>query len=194
VRGTLAVYRERFARGRVYSPVSYLLGSFLRRRFTEAGAVAWLRGPPMPRIEKRNGEIRVADVALYPGVAMVCRNGGRITVGDGTYINRNSFLYAEKEISIGEGGMISWDVIITDTDGFGERGGPGRTRPVSIGRNAWIGSRVVILGGSTIGDGAVVAAGSVVQGHVKPGEIVARRPARELHAHAAAEEMKGGAA
>ena len=39
---------------------------------------------------------------------------------------------------------------------------------VEIGNDVWIGANAVILKGSTIGDGAVIAAGAVVRGHVKP--------------------------
>ncbi len=181
MKNTLSVYVERLRRDRVYSPVAYLFGAFLRGRFTDAGAVAWLRGPPVPRIDARQGEIVVGDVAIYPGVSMTCRRGGRIAVKNGTYINRNTYIYAEKEITVGEDCMISWDVIITDTDGFGETRNPGGAQRVRIGKKVWIGSKAVVLGGSVIGDGAVVAGGSVVKGEVKAGDIVASRPAKELY-------------
>ncbi len=181
MRNAVSVYLERLRKGRVYSPLSYLLGASLRGRFTEAGAVAWLRGPPVPHIDAGQGAIEVGDVGIYPGVSMICSRGGRISVGDNTYINRNTYLFAEEEITVGEECMISWDVIITDTDGYGELGNPGGARPVQIGKKVWIGSKAVILGGAVIGDGAVIAGGSVVKGEVEAGEIVASRPAKEIY-------------
>jgi acetyltransferase-like isoleucine patch superfamily enzyme len=52
--------------------------------------------------------------------------------------------------------------------------------PTKIGRDVWIGANAVILGGVTIGDGAVVAAGAVVTKDVEAGTIVAGNPARLL--------------
>lgn len=51
---------------------------------------------------------------------------------------------------------------------------------VVIGRDVWVGGRCVILPGVTIGDGSVVAAGSVVTRDVPPGSVVAGAPARVL--------------
>lgn len=49
-----------------------------------------------------------------------------------------------------------------------------------IGRNCFIGARSIILPGITIGDGSVVAAGSVVTKDVAPNTIVAGNPARPI--------------
>jgi maltose O-acetyltransferase len=52
-------------------------------------------------------------------------------------------------------------------------------RSISVGRNVWIGAGALILPGVTIGDDAVVGAGSVVTRAVAPGATVAGNPARE---------------
>ena len=57
---------------------------------------------------------------------------------------------------------------------------PDELLPTKIGRDVWIGANAVILGGVTIGDGAVVAAGAVVTKDVEAGAIVAGVPARLL--------------
>lgn len=51
-------------------------------------------------------------------------------------------------------------------------------RPMDIGADVWIGGSAIILGGITIGDGAIVGAGSVVTRDVPPGATVAGNPAR----------------
>lgn len=50
--------------------------------------------------------------------------------------------------------------------------------PVVIGRNVWIGEKATILAGVTIGDGAVIAANSVVTKDVPPYSVVAGMPAK----------------
>ena len=50
--------------------------------------------------------------------------------------------------------------------------------PVSIGNNVWIGARVIVLPGVTIGDGAVIAAGSVVAKDILPNSISGGVPAK----------------
>jgi virginiamycin A acetyltransferase len=51
---------------------------------------------------------------------------------------------------------------------------------ITIGNDVWIGMRAIIMGGITVGDGAVVAAGAVVTKDVAPYSIVAGVPAREI--------------
>ena len=52
------------------------------------------------------------------------------------------------------------------------------TKPITIGRNAWLGADVKVLAGVTIGENAIVAAGSVVTKDVPPDTVVAGSPAR----------------
>jgi len=54
-------------------------------------------------------------------------------------------------------------------------------KPVTIGRNVWIGGAALILPGVTIGDGAIVGAGAVVICDVPEGATVVGNPARVVH-------------
>lgn len=58
------------------------------------------------------------------------------------------------------------------------------SRPVKIGRNVWIGAGALILPGVTIGDDAIVGAGSVVTRDVEAGATVVGNPARRVTARA----------
>lgn len=71
--------------------------------------------------------------------------------------------------------MISWDVIIMDTDQHSIHGNLPVAKPVQIGDRVWIGCRVIILKGVTIGDDAVTAAGATVTKDVPAGAVVAGR-------------------
>jgi acetyltransferase-like isoleucine patch superfamily enzyme len=52
--------------------------------------------------------------------------------------------------------------------------------PIAIGSDVWIGARTIVLDGAEIGDGAIVAAGSVVSGTIPPYAIVGGVPARVI--------------
>ena len=54
------------------------------------------------------------------------------------------------------------------------------TKPITIGRNAWLGADVKVLAGVTIGENAIVAAGSVVTKDVPPNTVVAGSPTRVI--------------
>ena len=51
---------------------------------------------------------------------------------------------------------------------------------IKIGNDVWIGAKAIILSGTTIGDGSIIAAGSVVSGKIEPYTIVGGNPAREI--------------
>lgn len=67
--------------------------------------------------------------------------------------------------------------MITDSD-YHPINGQDPDAPVTIGEHVWIGSRSIVMKGVTIGDGAIVAAGSVVTKDVPAGALVAGVPAQ----------------
>jgi acetyltransferase-like isoleucine patch superfamily enzyme len=120
-------------------------------------------------------------VALQRGVRIVV-DSGRLTIGAGTNVNGlgTKILVAES-VTIGAGCTFSWDVQVLDNDFHTMTvGGVSQpsVAPVVIGDRVWVGTRAVILKGVTIGDGAVVAAGAVVNKDVPAHSIVAGVPAR----------------
>lgn len=58
------------------------------------------------------------------------------------------------------------------------RAGSGTANPILIGNGCWLGAKSIILGGVSIGDGCIVAAGAVVTHNVPPNSLVAGVPAR----------------
>ena len=100
----------------------------------------------------------------------------------GAYINSGAVILAAKRICIGSDVLISRYVFIYDSDHHpiynenGEIANP--ARDVVIGSHVWIGLKCIILRGSNIGDGAVIAAGSVVGGKIKEGVMAQGNPAR----------------
>ena len=91
----------------------------------------------------------------------LCSNSAVIEVGDDVLINWDTKIIAMEHISIGSRSAISWNVSIMDSD-LHIIDGVHHTAPVNIGEHVLICAHAVVLKGVTVGDGAVVAAGSVV--------------------------------
>jgi acetyltransferase-like isoleucine patch superfamily enzyme len=162
---------------RQYSLVAYLFGALLPGERSGAGPVVWLRGWPMPEVRRGTGAIELGHIALYPGVRLHCRGPGRIAIGDGSFLNRHARIFAGKQVVLHRNCMVSWQTVITDFSGLGA-GEP--FAPVVLEDEVWIGSRALILGGTRLGRGCVVAAGSVVQGEFPDGAILAGKPAEVI--------------
>ena len=108
--------------------------------------------------------------------------GGReTTVGRNVFINQNCTLYDLGGIDIGDDVMIGPNVSLI-TSGHpispAERRSGVVAKPIVIERNVWIAAGAIIIGGVTIGESSVVAAGSVVTKNVPPNVLVGGNPAR----------------
>lgn len=140
--------------------------------------------------------IRIGDHTHIRGQLMTFGHGGEIVIGKYCYVGRNSYIWSGKRILIGDRTLISHNCNIFDNNTHpldaDERhwqfreiiraGHPGdidlNDKEVVIGNDVLIGANAIVLRGVTIGDGAVVAAGSVVTKDVLPKTIVAGNPAR----------------
>jgi acetyltransferase-like isoleucine patch superfamily enzyme len=109
--------------------------------------------------------IHIARNVFIGPQAFISADGVRIDIGDDTVIGPGLYLIAgDHEFQV---------------PGVPFRGGPrGLNEPIAIGRNVWIGARCTVLKGVTIGDAAVIAAGSIVTRDVDAFAVVAGAPAR----------------
>ena len=99
------------------------------------------------------------------------------------FANTNTIINCFSYIEIGSGTYISDDVRIQDSDNHTvyENGvAKEQTKPIIIGDHVWVGKNAIILKGVTIGEGAVVAAGSVVVKDVPSKTLVAGNPAKVI--------------
>ena len=109
---------------------------------------------------------------------------GLVSIGDDSWLSPGSIIYTHEEVGvfIGQRCDLGPEIrLITGTHIVGNstrRAGAGMARPIHIGDGCWIGARSTILGGVTIGNGCVVAAGSVVTKDVPDNTMVAGVPAR----------------
>jgi acetyltransferase-like isoleucine patch superfamily enzyme len=109
--------------------------------------------------------------------------GTEIRVGRGVFINQNCTIYDLGGVEIGDEVLIGPNVSLITS---GHPIQPSRRRdgvtasPIVIGRNVWIAAGATVIGGVTIGDNSVVAAGSVVTKDVPPNTLVGGNPARVI--------------
>ena len=142
---------------------------------------------------KMAGSLFVAEKALLKVDAFDVYAGCRINVNSGAelilcsgYMNHDCVIDCFSSIRIGHGVVISERVVLRDSDNHVISlkldnctvDGKSVATPIIIGDHVWIGMNVTVLKGVTIGDGAVVAAGSMVTKDVPPHSLVAGVPAK----------------
>lgn len=135
-----------------------------------------IRHPGRVHIGARTSVATDVEIATeLPGSE--CRIGADVIIGAGVRLDFSGTL------TIGDGVVISEAAVIyTHAHGLDPKSIPTPT-PLVIESGVWLGSRVVIIEGSTrIGAGAVVASGSVVTREVPPGVVVGGVPARVIKA------------
>lgn len=122
---------------------------------------------------------------LDPGFALIPpfhTTGGRnIRIGRDVFINQNCTFYDLGGIDIADAVMIGPNVSLITS---GHPIAPSQRRtgvtaaPIVIEKNVWLGAGVIVIGGVTVGENAVVAAGSVVTKDVPRDTLVGGNPAR----------------
>ena len=106
-----------------------------------------------------------------------------IIIGDYCLISPGVRISSAKSIRIGDNCMFAANVIISDSDWHGiyNRIRPFRcTKPVTIENNVWLGERVIVNKGVTIGENSVIGAGSIVTKSIPANSVAAGNPARVI--------------
>nr|WP_086682277.1 acyltransferase [Nostoc sp. T09] len=139
--------------------------------------------------------VNIDEHSQVPGSLIFDRENATISIGKRVFMNGN--LIAAKSIEIGDDVMISWSVTIVDHNShavsFSQRSKDVmnwqlgkkdwthvKVAPIKICNKVWIGFNSIVLKGVTIGEGAVVAAGSVVTKDVPAWTIVGGNPSRVI--------------
>lgn len=161
----------------------------VQRQFSRPAVLAllnWLLSMPGHRwrafVLSSLGRAEVGEpVALGRGIRVMCR--GRLTIGAGVNVNRGVLLDSRGGLSIGDLSDIAEGVkILTGSHDVASAQFSYVEAPVVIGQRVWIATDALVLPGVAIGDGAAVAARSVVTRDVPAGAIVAGVPAKVIGA------------
>lgn len=139
----------------------------------------------------RKGIIIGDNVSIARGCTLICTGviaqmGEGIVIQSGVGINAGTYLGGQGGITIGEDVIIGPGVkifsenhIFSDLQIIIKDQGVSR-KSVTINRNCWIGANVVILAGVSIGEGCIVAAGSVVNKSMPANMVVGGVPAKVI--------------
>jgi acetyltransferase-like isoleucine patch superfamily enzyme len=153
------------------------------REATHVGKDVVVEGRPFLANE---GTLIIGDRALLSSRPVqshfVVGPGGRLELGADSSVSYGAAISAQASVIIGRQSRIGPLVVIMDSD-FHVVGDPNARppqTPIEIGNDVVIESRVTILRGSVIGDGARVRSGSVVSGNIAAGTTVSGVPASVL--------------
>jgi maltose O-acetyltransferase len=130
------------------------------------------------KLYNRYGGMQIETDDIRPGCFFY---GSDVKIGAGTLINHRCYFENRERIEIGRNCRVAMEVMFcTSTHEIGSselRGGEYAGKPIKVGDGCWIGTRVIVLPGVTIGDGCVIAAGAVVTKDCKPNSLYAGIPA-----------------
>ncbi len=175
----LAWYRLRGAR--IGTGVVFGVGSQLRMRNGYGGLRIGDRSVIEDRVVVDVGSCSVAPTSHVSAGARI-EGEKDFSLGVGSRIGRNASIEASCDVSIGERVLLD-DGCVIKTRGVWHStldGAPGKNGPVFIGDRAWIGANATLYPGISVGEEAVVEAGSVVAENVAAGVVVGGNPLREV--------------
>lgn len=151
--------------------------------------IAWKLGDIMPQFV-RNFFFRFFLKSFGKGTTIdyktYIRYPSRVKIGSQTTINRGcrffaSHHYKDVEISIGDYVAVAPEVcFLAAGHDYTRKDLPDTAASIVVGDYVWIGARSIVLQGVTIGEGAVIAAGSVVTRDILPYTVAAGNPAKVI--------------
>ncbi len=118
-------------------------------------------------------------LAVFPSA----EETGSITIGNYCTVNPGVRMTSASAIEVGDSCMIAMNAYLSDADWHDLQHrvfAPGRTAPIKLDKNVWIGDSALVTKGVTIGQNSIVGAYSVVTRDVPPNTIVAGNPARTI--------------
>lgn len=139
-------------------------------------------------VKNQGGEFRIGErVRIQADIVPVelgISSSGTLEIGDRTFINYGTSISANKLVRIGSDCNIGTYVMIMDNSFHHlqpeRRQERPESKPIVLEDNVWLGGRVIVLGGVTIGEGSVVGAGSVVTRDIPSRSLAVGVPARVI--------------
>jgi len=167
------------------TPESAAMSAEVRRAMAITAALNRLRPDDADQIRVLFSDLigRTVDASFVLLPPFYATGGADTRVGRNVFVNQNCTFYDLGGLDIGDDVMIGPNVSII-TSGHplapSQRRAGVVARPIVIERNVWIGAGAIVVGGVTVGENSVVAAGSVVTRDVPPNTLVGGNPARAI--------------
>jgi acetyltransferase-like isoleucine patch superfamily enzyme len=180
----VAVRRTRFS---IWRARAWLHQRIILLAYPEIECAPGVTIDPTARVGATDGgSVVIGRGTTITAQVTLMAEGGAIRIGRDCHLGIGSTIYAKVSVEIGDDALIAPYVAIRDHDhATADPSLPYRLQgfvsaPVRLGRNVWLGVKVTVLKGATLGDGAVVGANAVVTGPIEPGIIAVGVPARPL--------------
>lgn len=161
---------------------AWILAFRNRSSFDRIGSALKIRGDV--RVDANSdATITIGDnveIAGNYGRSTILRVREELEIADEVFVNRGCEIYASNRVRLGHNATLAPNVVIRDSDMHAVGDGDVKQDPVEIGKDVWIGTETIVLKGVTIGEGAVVGAGSVVTDDLPPGTLSAGVPASPI--------------
>jgi len=147
-------------------------------------------------IRKAGGKVSIGSGSLIQGSISTETEYAEVTVGNNVFIGGGTVIDSVISVTIEDDVLISYQCIIQDSDNHSSSYSLRKNdtsdwkkrgfhnweitpkKPVKLSKGSWLGARVIVLKGVTIGAGSIVGAGSVVTKDVPDWTIVAGNPAK----------------
>lgn len=170
---------------RISGQVKFRLNRNARIKIVENGhldlgcdALSYRQNPLWLRMD-HNSRFEVdGDASIYYDGDIIIFNNGVLKMGN-SFINSHCKIRCHNRITIGDRCAISHDFTIMDSNAH-TINSQKKTSEVVIGDHVWIGTRVTILPGVHIGNGAVIGAGTVVTRDIPSNSLAVGCPARVI--------------
>lgn len=150
-------------------------------------------------ILKNENKLSIGSQSIVEGRLCFDKDKSQIKIGNKTFIGGNSVLISSENIEIGNNVLIAWGCTLMDHNAHSLNWQDRtddvlnwftknptwknvKSKPIIVKDNVWIGFNSIILKGVTIGQGAIVSAGSVVIKDVEPFTLVGGNPAQKIKA------------
>lgn len=177
--------KEKMLAGELYDPLDTQLSE---ERLRTRLLIKELNDTREDEVEERSRILRElipnAGEGLWLQPPFYCDYGSNIKVGERVFFNFNCVVLDVAPVTIGSRTLFGPNVqIYTATHPMDHReraSGQEFAKPITIGEDVWIGGSAVICPGVTIGDRAVIGAGSVVTKDIPAGVFAAGNPTRVI--------------
>lgn len=160
-------------------PAFFQFPFLLLQSLLHAGAFRMIRHARIALVKKGKGS------RIYSSVFV--KEARNIEIGQNVFVNHGCLLWSgpRSRILIGDDVLFGPGVSLIASNHGLEKSGLVRLNPwvdadIKIGKDVWLGANSIVLAGVEIGEGAILAAGAVVNKNVAPYSIVGGVPAKEI--------------